>query len=1665
MPPQTPRQEHNEWIRLIDTSGPFLSVSVMMEPGIFKEGLEKRADEAEMVRRLRAAWEEWRDRPFDLYGPWVQHVLTEVLGYSADILKTSQELPASYAIRLPQYGVTLKPDFAVLDPATNKPRLLIMTVEPRTPLDRSRGGSWSASPQTRMAELLRGADVRLGLVTNGEDWTLVYAPRGETSGFATWSCEVTFLEERSALRAFYNLLDRRRFFGVAENATLEALYARSALNQQEVTDQLGLQVRHAVEILVSQLDRLDQEHGRDLLQHVGERKIYEAALTVMMRLVFLLCSEERKLFPVDDEFYADNYAVSTLRERLRTEADLHGEEILERRHDAWVRLLAIFRMVFSGVRHQRLNLPAYGGGLFDPDRFAFLEGRVAGTTWQDEPAHPLAVNNRTVLHLLESLQVIREKGIEEARRVSFRALDVEQIGHVYEGLLDHTAIRSLPGQPVLGLSGTKDQEPEIPLADLERLRAEGDHKLVAFLVAETGRSEGALRNTSTRPSSPAKRGKKAKAPARADDPFAGADEPIAWPTGDHMHEGRLLAACNGDQSLYQRVLPFAGLIRDDTFKHPVVIPGGAIYVTQGTDRRSTGTHYTPRSLTEPIVQHTLEPLVYVGPAEGLPREAWKLRTAREILDLKVCDMAMGSGAFLVEACRYLADRLIEAWEAAGSPITIPYADPATGRVSEHPLPVDPEERLVIARRCVAEQCLYGVDKNPLAVEIAKLSLWLTTLAKNRPFTFLDHALKAGDSLLGCIDIRQVENFHLDPETGKLRHWDFIGKLSGDVVTAVVREAVGHRTKLESFVVYSPRDAEEKSRLLRQADAAANGLKLIADLVCGGALRVARKECDGDYNSFVEGVLSDHVQFSLDAMTDPEERAFHNKMCVLIADASLNRSFALEAPRLNDPSDSEVFRAAVYAATRVTGAPREPFHWALEFPEVFVRKGFDAFIGNPPFQGGQKITGVLGTDYRDYLVEHIGAGRRGSADLCAYFFLRAHALLRTGGHAGLIATNTIAQGDTREVGLEAICGDGDVVPDADDDSEGTIGRDPRFINKRNWRIPPMPNGTECAAFGRITSATTSRKWPGVANLEIAEVWWRKSGQWNGGHTLNGKSVAGITPFLAVPGRALGKPHRLIANEGKSFQGSIVLGMGFVLEPEEAQALIAKDPRNRDVLFPYLNGEDLNSRPDQSPSRWVINFKDWPLERNADLKPLWRAADEKERKRFLQRGVVPSDYSESVARDFPECIEIVERLVKPERAKQNDKGGREMWWRFLRPRPELYSTIERLERVLLFAQTSKTKYPDFTMNNLVFDQKIVAICSNENSLFAVLCSHIHYHWVLVQGSSIRTDAVYTPSDCFDTFPFPASLDGLSTIGERYHEHRRQVMLARQEGLTKTYNRFHNPKETSDDIQTLRDLHVEMDRAVLDAYRQSPGEAHIWTGFDADDLEHGFHETKQGLRFTVSEPARRELLDRLLELNHKRYAEEVKAGLHDKKKGKAAAKKRAAVKPAPTPSDDLFADQESEIEVVAPTDRTQALMSLLMHLVGYRPGLAEDQYADALGDAVRIESHVGVLNGDQQDQLQELLPQVPALVFDQKKKAKVRFHDLWRSLQQLGYLRVTLKGATRHFEPTGRELKKDHGWLVWPVEDFAELVLTVGESVDRERDGVDGNLAGRDLEGVEV
>lgn len=1317
--------KHAEWLSLIEISGPFLTVSMLDKA--FPQGLE--AVETPRRQKLRAAHEEWReavdqeDRLLpELHREWVRLVLTELLEYDQESLVHAGDWPDELpSVSSQEHAGTFKPDWIVRSPADGKPRLFIAVLPPDTDLESvQRGDGWPVSLQERMTLLCRAHGVRVGLLTDGERWMLVNAPVGSTSSQASWYARLWF-QEPITLKAFQSLLGVRRCFGQAED-TLESLLDESLKHHEEVTDTLGEQVRRAVEVLVQCLDKADEDRNRELLHDVKPVELYEAGLTVMMRLVFVLCAEERGLLLLGDPVYDRCYAVSTLRGQLAEEADRHGPEVLDRRHDAWARLLAVFRAVYGGIEHESLRMPALGGSLFDPDRFPFLEGRAKGTGWRDTSAAPLPIDNRTVLLLLNSLQILEQSG--GALLLSYRALDVEQIGHVYEGLLEHTVAR-VP-RVTLGLQGSqKAKNPNVALAELESARLDGEAALVKMVLEVTGRSEPAIRNG------------------------------LAKPADDTVF-GRVLGVCGGDTTLAERIRPFTNLLRTDAWDDPIVYRDNSFMVTLGADRRETGTHYTPKSLTESIVTTTLEPVVYVGPAEGKPREEWALKSSREILDLKVCDPAMGSGAFLVQACRYLGEKLVEAWlheEAAGKAITVD-GEALDQLGAEEPLPSQLNERLTIARRLVAERCLYGVDVNPLAVELAKLSIWLVTLAKGRPFGFLDHNLRSGDSLLGIHRLEQLTRLRMDTESGQ----QYQLRIFGQNVEAAVNEAIELRKRLRATTIRDIKDVEGMARLDREARRKLESVELIADAMIGEALR-----CGGNARA-LDTALDRLATMAGDFLGGKEK---------------MGEQIARQA------------RMALSIGLPDNNQTRKPFHWAIEFPEVFgMSGGFSAMIGNPPFIGGRRMRSAIG----DVMIEWLTLSWPHSslnADYCAFFYLRACLLIKSDGAFGFLATKTIGQGDTARTGLSYL------------------------IDKMGITI---------------RYAITSFVWPGTASVVAALVVGQK-GKWTGSHLLNDKEVDFISPVLDDK-KGWGEALRLPGNASKSFQGSVLVGMGFVLTHEEAEGYIRRSEENGLVVKPYLSGDDLNSNPDQKASRWAIDFRDYPLS--------------------------------ECERRWPELIERVRVLVKPQRDATRREAHRKYWWHHGDKRPALYNAIADCSEVFVIARVTKYVAIVKVASHQIFHDKVYVFDFHDWSSFSSIQSSFHDVWVRRGSSTVGETLNYTPSDYFDTYPFlHLTDDALGSIGEKYHQFRGELMRENQEGLTDTYNRFHNAELSDDKIGHLRELHVEMDEAVSAAY-----------GWADIDLGHDFYETDKGTRFTISESARTEILQRLLELNHEKYREELAA-----------------------------------------------------------------------------------------------------------------------------------------------------------------------------------------------
>ena len=590
------------------------------------------------------------------------------------------------------------------------------------------------------------------------------------------------------------------------------------------------------------------------------------------------------------------------------------------------------------------------------------------------------------------------------------------------------------------------------------------------------------------------------------------------------------------------------------------------------------------------------------------------------------------------------------------------------------LPAD-EDELLHARRLVAQRCLYGVDRNPMAIDLARLSLWLVTLARDHEFTFIDHALRHGDSLVG-LTRSQIQAFHWKPDAPRLQF--------GTETTAVQRQ-VARVAELRQMIRDQGDDAPE-SELRERLDEA------------DGELRNVRSVADLLLSAFFEG-------------GNKNDRETHRAR---YADRLLQEGLGKIAAR---------------------GAPAllvAPFHWELEFPEVFEREnpGFDAVVGNPPFAGKRSIATANPAGYPDWLQE-MHAESRGKVDLAAHFYRRAFGLLRTGGFFGLIATNTIAQGDTRNGGLRWICEHG----------------------------------------GAIYHATRRVAWPGEAAVIVSVVHVAR-GEYAGQRVLDGETVERITAFLHHRGGHTG-PARLPDNAGKSFRGSVVRGMGFTFDDTDAKGvassladmrpLIDADPHNGEVIFAYIGGEEVNTSPTHAHHRYVIDFGS---RNEAECRRRWSA-----------------------------LMEIVEERVRPERMKLSAGTLRERWWQFEHRSAALQRAIASLDRVLAISQVTSHAAFAFLPTGMVYGHTLNLFPFGTYAAFCALQSRVHEVWARFFGSSLEDRLRYTTADCFETFPFPKGWDtdpALEAAGRAYHEHRAALMVDTGEGMTKTYNRFHDPGE---------------------------------------------------------------------------------------------------------------------------------------------------------------------------------------------------------------------------------------------------------------------------------
>ena len=595
MPKRDPQIDaHLEWIGFVRPTG-----LVVSAPALVRAGAVLPRD-PEGQRRLRACVAERRVRPDGEPEPWLpdfRAFAASVLGWSFSpkgYAGTAESpIPPELETPLQEGGEVLRPDFAVCerDPRDDGSRwqLLVKVIEPGDDFDRVAGGAGrlEVSAHGRMERLLRQTGVPAGLLSNGRTLRLVSAPRGESSGWLDLRvADMQTTAGRPIVAALGLLLSETRLFALPRDKRFAALLADSRRFQNEVSERLAEQVLHALYELLRGVQAADDAWDRELLREaLAERPddVYHALLTVILRLVFLLYAEERDLLP-EGETFARHYSLAGLYERLREDAALHPDT-MNQRYGAWAQLLVLFRLFHDGAEADGLQLPRRLGVLFDPDRFPFLEGRRAGGARQGhERVAPPLIPDGTVYRALDKLLVL------DGERISYRALDVEQIGSVYETMMGFR-VETATGRSVAIKAQKKQGAPTT--VDLEALLGEAGGKRAKWLRDRTDRT---LTDRVRKP----------------------------------------VAAAESVADLHAALQPVI-----DAAATPDLVPAGAMVLQPSQARRRSRSHYTPRELTEPTVRTAPEPILarLRGPGgEPLMPEA--------ILDLKVCDPAMGSGAFL-----------------------------------------------------------------------------------------------------------------------------------------------------------------------------------------------------------------------------------------------------------------------------------------------------------------------------------------------------------------------------------------------------------------------------------------------------------------------------------------------------------------------------------------------------------------------------------------------------------------------------------------------------------------------------------------------------------------------------------------------------------------------------------------------------------------------------------------------------------------------------------------------------------------------------------------------------------------------------------------------------------------------------------------------------------
>jgi hypothetical protein len=997
-----------EWLLHVRQTGLVVAPAILKELGLVP--LRQTPLDSERAGCLIAAD---RNNPA-LTDPWT--FLRLVLGWPSALVAGAPggpALPQRLSVAVTEHQTLLAPDGAVTAGSPDRFQLLVQFLPAGVDPDQ-RGAleGWEASAHQRFERLLRETGVGAGVLVSDRELRLVHAPGAETSGWLSFPLhDLGTVAGRTMLAGLKLMLDSARLFTDPDNKRLPAVLEESRKAQASVSQELAGQVLGALHELLRGLLAAEPERLRALAARQPQH-LYEGLLTVLMRLIFLLYAEDRGLLPSQTDaaaraLYDENYSVRGLFARLGEDAARHPDTMDERR-GAWGQLLALFRVLHRGDGSGWIV--GRGGKLFDPEIFPFLMGRFE----QAESERITTLSDGCLFRVLAGLMTLH------GERLSYRNLDVEQIGSVYETIMGFT-VECASGPSIAIRAGKNNHTPVF---------VDG----AALAKVKPGERQKILKDETDRSQFPA----------------------------------AVLAVLKSATSAAEIAAALGPVIDLRGSPDSAPVSKGTPILQPTEERRRTGSHYTPRELTRPIVRQALAPVL-----ERLGDAA----TPAEILDIKVCDPAMGSGAFLVEACRQLGERLVKAWASPGP---------------KPQIPPDEDEELH-ARRLVAQRCLYGVDKNPMATDLARLSLWLATLARDHEFTFLDHALKTGDSLVG-----------LSPAQIAAAHWDTSAP-GLTLLRPLIQNRISDALRARSEIRDAPdnvaraiqearhRTVEQRMEVPRQV-----GTAIVAAFFSSAKPR-EREKRRADIESWIAG-----KSVAWDKLAD------------------------------------------MGAILRQGARPLIPFHWQLEFPEVFVddKGGFDVIVGNPPFMGGSLLSRAMGKAMVNWLTANYEPSN-GKSDLVAFFFRQAFALLRPGGALGLIGTKTIRQGFSRFTSLEQIISKGGVIY--------------RAIRRLRWP------GEEASVV--------------VAVVHIVKGEQRQA-------FLDGRKVERVTSFLLPVGPDT-RPAPLSENLEKVYSGINPNGAGFVFDALEKETLIRNCARCVDFFHPYLSSNDLNGDPAARPTRFIVD----------------------------------------------------------------------------------------------------------------------------------------------------------------------------------------------------------------------------------------------------------------------------------------------------------------------------------------------------------------------------------------------------------------------------------------------------------------------------------------------